>query len=236
MRGHLRLADPFDRIRARLSSDPALAPSIAAYPGLRLTKNDPWETLVNFLTSMAKSVREIEHCTERLAASFGPPIEKATSIRAFPPAERLARAPEARLRTLTGMGFRARYVSAAARAVARGDVDLSALERATYEEAVESLQALDGVGRKVADCVALYGLGRLEAFPVDTHVRRVVERRFFGGRKRRDEEVVAWAQERWGTMAGYAQQWLFHAERLSRAGGRIVDSTRPPERASPRAV
>lgn len=211
---YLRLGDPHAAIRKRLGEDPTLFDAVHRFPGLRLVKNDPWECLANFLTSMVKSVGEIENCAERLARACGE--RTPDGVWRFPEPGVVARADEGKLRRLTGIGFRARYLRAAGLAVDRGDVDLAGLERAAYGDAVEALMALDGVGRKVADCVALYGLGKLEAFPVDTHVRRAMERSLFRAKKQPYDAISDLAAARWGPLAGYAQQWLFHSERLAR--------------------
>lgn len=221
LRRYLRLGDDYVGVVARLARDEALGPAVARWGGLRLLQTDAWECLLGFLTSIHDSVAAIETRMARLCRLFGEPLR--TTLEGFargrthavPGPERLARAHEARLRSAASLGFRARYVRAAARAVLRGDLPLEELPRMPYDEAHEVLLSLDGVGDKVADCVQLYGLGHLESFPVDRWVRRAMEARFFSGARARPRDIVAFARARWGRDAGYAQQFLFHEARLA---------------------
>jgi N-glycosylase/DNA lyase len=100
-------------------------------------------------------------------------------------------------------------VRAAARLVAAGRLDLGALARMDHEGAREALLRVPGIGEKVGDCVLLFGLGQRAAFPVDVWVRRAVERLYFRGRARTVRDIHAFARERFGPLAGYAQQHLF---------------------------
>jgi len=134
----------------------------------------------------------------------------------FPTPERLAEAGEQLLRTL-GLGFRAPYVANAARTVASGDLDLEALRYAPYQDAKERLMDLPGIGPKIADCVLLHSLDKLEAFPIDVWVRRAMAEWYFQGRKPPPDRVMwEWAQEYFGPYAGYAELYLFHGRRMEK--------------------
>ena len=94
-------------------------------------------------------------------------------------------------------------------------------------QAKEALQVIPGVAEKVADCVLLFAYGRLEAFPVDTWIRKVMIRMYFGGRHVPDRAIRDFAQERWGDLAGYAQQYLYpwsrsHGRSYGRAPSRTL--------------
>jgi len=149
----------------------------------------------------------------------------------LPTPSALVGATEADLRE-AGLGYRARYVAAAARAVADG-APLAALRGRPYPEALAGLLAFPGVGRKVADCVLLFSLNRPEAFPVDVWVRRALRESYARALARFDprlasprpslaaweyESLVRFARGRWGSDAGYAQQCLFHARRALTVG------------------
>lgn len=207
---YLRIEPADAARRERLLRDPTLAPAMRALPGLRLLRQDPWETTVAFLTSANNNVLRIEGIVKALVARFG-------EAGAFPSPERLARASEAQLRAC-GLGYRAPFLRASARLVARGDVDLVSLRGAPRDEVRGSLLALPGVGPKVADCIALFSLDVDDAFPVDRWILRAMADTYFEGKERKPREVEAFARERWGHDAGLAQQYLFHAVRL-RAGG-----------------
>jgi N-glycosylase/DNA lyase len=203
-----------DAALARLARDPALAPAIRAHPGLRILRQEPWETTVAFLVSANNHVARIEGILRRLAA-LGPALDSPLGVgHAFPAPETVARVPEARLRAM-GLGYRAPFLRATSRMVAAGDVDLDALSGAPQDETREALLALPGVGPKVADCIALFGLGVTGAFPVDRWVLRAVSDAFFGGAPVRPRDAEAFARARWGDDAGLAQQYLFHAWRVS---------------------
>ena len=181
--------------------------------GLRLLRQDPWETTASFICSAAANIRKITTCVEGIAEAWGAPIP-GSERRSFPDAARIAGARERDLRAL-GLGFRAPYLLGTARLVAAGDSGTwNRLRRVPYEEARTELCRWPGVGRKVADCVLLFGLGRLEAYPVDRWIRRATLE-LSARRRANDAELARWA-ERLGPGRGYLQQILFH---LRRTGG-----------------
>jgi N-glycosylase/DNA lyase len=175
--------------------------------GLALLHQDPWECLISFIVSAFNNIPKVELSLDRLAQQFGEQIGERTWT--FPTAEPLA---EAGLRDLRrcALGYRAPYVRDVARLVAAGDLDLPALGRVEYLSARRMLLALPGVGEKVADCVLLFAYGKGEAFPVDVWVKRAVERWYFSGRRKTEREIREFAHQRFGSLAGYAQQHLFH--------------------------
>lgn len=168
-------------IRETLARDPKLRSAVR--PGLRILRQDPWECLVAFVTSCASNIPRI---TKNLAALCGDgPTPRKLDERA--------------LRRL-GFGFRSRYLSRIS------PVDLQGLDALSTGDARDRLCELPGVAEKVADCVLLFGYGRLEAFPLDVWIRRVMRDRFLRGT---DREIRAFAADRWGPLAGYAQQFLY---------------------------
>lgn len=202
-----------DAALERLRADPVLAPAILAHPGLRILRQEPWETTAAFLVSANNNVLRIEGILRGLAErgeALGSPWGER---RAFPPPEVVARLSDAKLRAL-GLGYRAPFLRETARLVAAGEVELDSLVGAPLEEIREALLALPGVGPKVADCIALFALEAGGAFPVDRWVLRAVSEAFFGGREVKPREVEAFARARWGDDAGLAQQLLFHAVRM----------------------
>ena len=209
----LRLDDDLAAIQETLGSDPLVAEAIGRHPGLRLLRQDPWECLTAFICSTHSNIPRIAGIMERLSVTYGRPVSMGGLTRhARPGPEALAEAGEARLREL-GLGYRARYVAASAAMVASGQIDLEALRDAPYSEAHEALRTLPGVGEKVADCVLLFSLDKLEAFPIDRWVRRVMEEWYLDGVKLSYQAMEDWAQSHFGPLAGYAQQYLFHHRR-----------------------
>lgn len=217
---YLRLEPHEAERRARLAADPVLAPAVRAHPGLRLLRQDPWETTCAFITSANNNVLRIEGTLRHLAREHGDPLDTPEDApgeaHAFPAPDVVARLRERALRA-AGLGYRAPFLKETARRVAKGDVDLMGLRGAPLADVREALLELPGVGPKVADCIALFSLDRDDAFPIDRWMIRAVADAFFGGEARKPAEVEAFARARWGADAGLAQQFLFHAIRL-RAG------------------
>ena len=224
-REYLRLDDDLPAIYHAISEDANVAAQIERYPGLRVLRQEPWECLVAYICSANSNIETIHLNMERLSNEFGSPLklanpdgtmsETATFRRhTFPTPADLAEAGEGELRRLK-LGFRAPYVHQAAVAVLEGRIDLQHLIRAPYAETKGELMALRGIGDKIADCIALMSLEKLEAFPIDVWVRRALADWYFPGQKTpTNRTLLPWAQEYFGRYAGYANQYLFHGRRL----------------------
>lgn len=170
-------------------------------PGIRILRQDSWEALCTFLLSQNNNIPRIKGIVLRLCERYGKPIKGGF---AFPQAEQIARLSEEDLRAV-GSGFRAKYLCAAAKMVAGGQIDWQRLRVEEIGKARECLQTIPGVGPKVAECVLLYGLHRLEAFPVDVWMKRAMQHFFPGDRP-----------ESFGEYAGIAQQYIYHYSRAHR--------------------
>ena len=220
---HLRLDDDLEAIQAEIAGDPNVAAQMERYPGLRVLRQEPWECLIAYICSANSNIETIHRNMERLSDEFGErltlpsPQDEGTgtiSRNTFPKPVDLAEAGEAELRRLK-LGFRAPYVHQAAIAVAERHLDLDRLVAAPYQEAKAELMALKGIGDKIADCIALMSLERMEAFPIDVWVRRALADWYFPGQKTPTNRVLLeWAQDYFGRYAGYANQYLFHGRRL----------------------
>ena len=218
LQDYLRLRDDLDAIYGSIQRDERVGAGIDRYPGMRLLRQDPWECLVSFICSANNNIQRISANVEAMCESFGRPLTLGGRVRnTFPSAEALSEAGEQPLRELR-LGFRAKYVAAVAETVAAGRTDLFALREASYEEALAELTTLPGVGDKVANCVMLFSLDKLEAFPVDVWIRRALRQWYLsetpGTAKLAEREMRPWAQEYFGPYAGYANQYLFHKSRL----------------------
>jgi N-glycosylase/DNA lyase len=188
------------------AADVPLQQALACMAGLRILRQDPWETLCGFILSQRRHIRAIRANMEALSKAFGEPIE-GSARNAFPTAERLAAQSEAALRAL-GLGYRAPYVLDAARRVASGRLNLQALSALPDEPLFAALRTVAGVGVKVADCVMLFGYRRLARAPVDVWIRRVIDESYGG------EAPFAG----YGAYAGIYQQYLFmHRRKLGAA-------------------
>jgi N-glycosylase/DNA lyase len=207
----LALDQDFGPIERALRRDRRLWESLDAFPGLRILRQDPWECTAAFITSIASNIPRITGNLNDMAREYGSPIRLGSAEdRTFPRPDQLD--DETGLRRLK-VGFRAAYLVQAAR-LARSGI-LEEIASQSYEDAKETLMVIPGVAEKVADCVLLFAYGRLNAFPVDTWIRKVMIQLFFKGRRVPDRSIRAFASERWGDLAGVAQQYLYHWSRRS---------------------
>lgn len=200
-------------------SDAHLAQCIAVYPGLRILRQPFGETLLGFLCSATKQIVQIKQMCALLAERHGMKLVERVEGNAFhrlPTWEELAGIPEKQLRACL-LGFRAKYIHGTAKFLARHPGWLDETEHLPYAEAKARLMELPGVGEKVADCVLLFGAGKLEAFPVDTWVLKSLARRY-GLDGWKPAQVAHFGRTHFGPLAGLAQQYLFAWER--RYGGR----------------
>lgn len=215
IRRYLRLDDRLEDIYADITQDANVASQVQRYPGLRVLRQEPWECLVAYICSANSNIETIHLNMERLSDAFGDTVAiNGYRRNTFPTPIDLAEAGEMELRELK-LGFRAPYVHQAAIAVAEGRLDLDHLVRAPYDEAKAELMSLKGIGDKIADCIALMSLEKMEAFPIDVWVRRALADWYFPGQKTPTNRVLLpWAQKYFGRYAGYANQYLFHGRRL----------------------
>ena len=202
-RPYFDLDRDYAAIIAAISADPVLTEAATVAGGIRILRQDPWEALCSFIISQNNNIPRIKGIIQRLCAAFGDPLGP-DGVYAFPSPQRLARLKVEDLACLRA-GFRAKYILDAARKVAGGQVDLSALALLPLEEARASLMRISGVGPKVADCALLFGAGRMEAFPADVWIKRAM-RVLFGGRL--PDCAVPYA--------GVVQQYIFHYARTVR--------------------
>jgi N-glycosylase/DNA lyase len=197
-RDYFDLSLDYGRVRQAVSVTAFMAEATAFGRGIRILRQDFWEALCSFVLSQCNNIPRIKGLIQRLCTRFGETIPGGGH--AFPRAETVARLHEDDLRAL-GAGYRARYLLAAARTVAEGRLDADVLYAAPYDEARRALLAVEGIGGKVADCALLYGLHRIDAFPVDVWMRRALTDHFPKGF---DPAAV------FGPYAGIAQQYIFH--------------------------
>ena len=185
------------------ADDPVLTAARKVAGGIRILRQDPWETLCSFIISQNNNIPRIKGLVARLSQVYGEPIETPRgTVYSFPTAKALAEATEEEIFALK-TGVRAKYISDAARRVASGDVSLERVAEMPTPEAEAELCRIKGVGPKVASCALLFGFGRGDAFPIDVWVRRVLDEYYPDGL-----DVAALGQN-----AGIAQQYLFYYKR-----------------------
>ncbi|MDO4381056.1 MAG: DNA glycosylase [Clostridia bacterium] len=169
------------------------------YPGIRILRQEPWETLCSFIISQNNNIPRIKGIIERLCASFGDDLGNGDF--SFPSAEVVSKLSETDLAPLRA-GFRNKYILDAAAKCFSGEVSLEKIKTMPIEEARQELMKIKGVGPKVAECTLLYGFGKIEAFPIDVWVKRILSELYEDGLPKCTKGVE-----------GIAQQYLFHWRR-----------------------
>lgn len=211
---YLAQETPWDKLLDTLPwrSDQHLSLCLHAFRGLRILKQPFAETVLCFLCSATKQIPQIKMMCERMAETLGDPI--VPGIHALPTWEQLAEASESQLRSL-GLGFRAKNIKKTADILATQPKLLDHIETAPYISAKSELTALPGIGEKIADCALLFGAAKLEAFPVDTWIIKVLENRYhLEGWS--PAQLAQFGRAHFGPLAGFAQQFLFSYERAFR--------------------
>ncbi len=208
-------------IKEKLSGDPVLARAIEFGYGIRILKQETWETLVSFIISANNRIPRIKSTIERLCRLYGEKHKLGgETYFDFPAPRRLAQLGEEDI-LACGCGFRAKYVLKAARIMAEGEMDLERLAGMGTADARNGLMCFAGVGPKVADCIMLFSMAKFDAFPVDVWVKRVMEHYYL----KKDTplaEIRRYANRKFGPIAGVAQQYLFYYARgtMGKAAGK----------------
>ena len=208
----------YEKIKSQLSKiDEPLKTSIKYGSGIRLLNQDLWETIISFIISANNNIPRIKGIIERLSKQYGKPIIwKEKTYYAFPTIEELSKATVEDLRKL-GLGFRDQRVYETTKLIRTKQVNLEEVKNKNSKEIRETLLTLPGVGPKVADCIMLFStLKCLDVFPVDVWVRRVMNELYFRlpeEKKLKREQIEALAKEKYGNLAGIAQQYLFYWKR-----------------------
>jgi N-glycosylase/DNA lyase len=223
------LDDDLQKISASIGRDEYIRKALRMFWGLRLIRQPPWECLISYICATYKNIPAIRHMLLNLSRKFGEKtVFDGCAFFTFPTPEKLACASEKRLAEC-GLGYRAKYVHATSKRIFENDFELERLRQLPYLQAKKQLCSLAGVGPKVADCVLLFSLGKTEAFPVDRWVERVILNHYAQqlppelARKLAQKEGVtnteyaklnAFGRSYFGKYAGYAQEYLYHYERM----------------------
>ena len=228
MQNYFRLDDDLPFVLSEINKDEHIRKAIQRLHGLRITRQEPWECLISYICATYKNIPAIKEMIHNLCKQFGRKIAfDGYSFYTFPKPSDLARARLDHLRRCK-LGFRAKRLLETSKIINNGELDLEALRQADYEKAKLELLRLPGVGHKVADCVLLFSLDKLQAFPVDVWMRKIILEfypKFFdqsfierlskkGSLTDRDYQRLGdFGREYFGAYAGYAQEYLFHWKR-----------------------
>ncbi len=197
---------------AHLAHHPALEQSIKQCPGLAITKQEPWECLLSFVLTQNSNIPRIRQNILDLSQKYGEKIAvDGAKFSFFPTAQKLAQAKEGDLVKLR-LGYRAQYLSSIAKSVSQNGFDLQKVYSQQFPDAKETLMELEGIGPKVADCVLFFGYGFEQAFPIDTWLRQVMQKHYFGGEKGKpatDKKIGEFAEKEFGQKAGIVHEYFF---------------------------
>lgn len=201
-----RLNEDLNSILKEIDRDPMIHLAISNYRGMRLIRQDPWECLLSFLCSSAKVVSHIRCIIEHVCRSSGEKVDWGNYIGyRFPEPRSIKNSLQLES---AKAGFRTNYLVNASRCMDRNQLLL--LKDMSYQVAREKLMQLNGVGKKVADCTLLYSLDFLQAFPMDTWIKKGLKKIYFNNRSIGEKAMEEFVSNHFGPYAGYAQLYLYH--------------------------
>ena len=216
-----RKNDSLDDIIKSISKDKTVRNAVKKYLGLRILKQDPFQCLISFIISSNSNIQKIKTSLENISKKFGTKIEfENQEFFLFPKPRKLGKASINEIRSC-GVGYRAKFIKDAANMIFSKEIDFESLKKSKYFETKKSICSIPGVGNKVADCVMLFSLNKLEAFPLDRWMIRILEKYYLNEfhleTKTITEKQYNILHEKivnhFGPYAGYAQQFLFKMER-----------------------
>lgn len=215
---YFALNEDYEKIKKDLSKiDDNLKTSIKFGEGIRILHQDLWETLISFIISANNNIPRIKGIIERISKKYGRKIIfEGKEYYTFPTPEELSKASVEDLRNL-GLGFRDVRVYETTKKVYTKEINLEELKNEENIEKIEEiLLSLPGVGPKVADCIMLFALKKYQVFPIDVWVRRVMNELYIQNEdetKVNKTQIEKIAREKFGNLAGIAQQYLFYWKR-----------------------
>jgi len=231
VQNYFGLNDDLAKIKSCVGKDDYIRSALQRFEGLRIVRQLPWECLISFICATHKSIAAIESMLKKLSIKYGEKqVFDGLDFFTFPTIERLANASENGLQEC-GLGYRAKYVQKTARKILDETINLENLKTLPYLEGRKMLLEFSGVGFKVADCVLLFSLEKMEAFPVDVWVKRVILTHYANQlpaetvkkmqnrsslTNNEHQKIGDFARSYFGRYAGYAQEYLFHFERTKR--------------------
>ena len=196
----------YESVKAKFNKDKTLKSCMEYGYGIRILKQDLFETVISFIISANSNIPKIKSTIEKLCKLAGTRLRDGYYM--FPTAEQIVTVGVEKLR-LTGAGYRCKYIFQTALAVANGEINLENLREAPTDSAKNELIKLPGVGDKVANCILLFGLHRFDTFPIDVWVKRLMDNAYGVAEK----DISKFSVENFGEYRGLAQQYLFYYHR-----------------------
>jgi len=216
-----RKKDDIEKILKSISKDPTTKKATKQYLGLRILEQDPFQCLISFIVSSNSNIQKIKSSLENISKKFGKRVKfDNQEFFLFPKPSRLAKASIDEIKSC-GVGYRAKFIKDAANRVFLKKINFESLQKESYQEAKEKICQIPGVGNKVADCVLLFSLNKLEAFPLDRWMIRILDK-YYSKQFQLETKTITEKQYEilhkkivnyFGPYAGYSQQFLFKMER-----------------------
>jgi N-glycosylase/DNA lyase len=216
-----RKRDDIEKIIKSISKDSVTKKAVKQYLGLRILEQDPFQCLISFIVSSNSNIQKIKNSLEKISSKFGEKVEfEKQEFFLFPKPENLAKASINEIKSC-GVGYRARFIIEAANMVVLKKINFEYLKKCNYLDAKEEICKIPGVGNKVADCILLFSLNKLESFPLDRWMIRILGK-YYSDKFQLETKSITQKQyeilhekivNHFGPYAGYAQQFLFKMER-----------------------
>ena len=216
-----RKKDNLDKIIKSISKDKTVKIAVKKFQGLRILRQDPFQCLISFIVSSNSNIPKIKSNMENISKKFGKKIKfQNQEFFLFPNPKKLAKVPINEI-TSCGVGYRAKFIKDAAKIIDKKEIDFDYLKKCDYQDAKENICQIPGVGNKVADCVLLFSLDKLEAVPLDRWIIRILEK-YYSKKFEMNTKTITEKQynilhkkivNHFGPFAGYSQQFLFKMER-----------------------
>ena len=216
-----RKNDNMQEIIKSISKDETVKKSVKQYEGLRIFKQDPFQCMISFIISSNSNIQKIKNSLEKISKKFGKKVKiQNKEFFLFPKPEKLANASIEEIKTC-GVGYRAPFIKQASKMIVLKKINFKYLEKCDYEEAKKNICVIPGIGNKVADCILLFSLNKLEAFPLDTWMIKILEK-YYSKEFKIETKTITTKQydilhekivNYFGPYCGYAQQFLFKMER-----------------------
>jgi len=208
------LNNDYEKIKENLSKgDKVMKDATDFGHGIRILRQDPWETVVSFIISANNAIPRIKKSVRLLSENFGEYLGqyKGVDYYSFPSSKSIYDLSDEQL-TACGVGYRSKYILSTARTVIDENIYLEKLREFNSEDCFKTLLRFSGVGPKVANCILVFAMGKGEAVPVDVWVKRVMEY-FYFHKDTPNKKIEEFAGAKFGEYAGYAQQYLFYYAR-----------------------
>ena len=216
-----RKRDNIEKIIKSISKDSITKKAVKQYAGLRILEQDPFQCLISFITSSNSNIQKIKSSLEKISKKFGVKVKfDNQEFFLFPKPEKLANASINEIKSC-GVGYRARFIKEAANRTVLEKINFEYLKKSNYQNAKDEICLIPGVGNKVADCVLLFSLNKLESFPLDRWMIRILEK-YYSDKFQLETKTITEKQygilhekivNHFGPYAGYSQQFLFKMER-----------------------